>query len=401
LRLLTTASLEGTPAGALASVATPAATVDYTVDGRGLRQSRTVGLATEDLVWSTAGALPLLLEDGDHAYLYGPSLAPIAQVDGIGGVEYLHGDLLGSVRAITDGTGAVVGASAFDAFGSRTAHTGTADSLFGFTGNWTDPDTGLVHLRARDYDPGTGQFLSVDPAVDATRQPYAYTGNNPLLLTDPSGLCPRYGGANVPDCTWLDFYFDVMMDYFLDNLFAVWAGASDGVGFNVPMLMDDSLYCKYKDHPGYWAGDVIGVIVGAATLGSGALARIGTASLARTASAEAPAVAGVGTTIDRTAIGSTISRQKQAEHTLSSNTYTGGGYFRSASEAQIVLDEFRNGTAIFLGTKANGDIVVRSPTVIGYNVNIGSGFASQQTDVFFIKGTNSPVVVPYNPNWKP
>lgn len=66
------------------------------------------------------------------------------------------------MRTITDSSGAVVGASTFDAFGARTAHTGTADSLFGFTGNWTDPDTGLVHLRARDYDPTTGQFLSVD-----------------------------------------------------------------------------------------------------------------------------------------------------------------------------------------------------------------------------------------------
>ena len=62
------------------------------------------------------------------------------------------------------------------------------DSAFGFTGAWTDAVTGLVHLRARDYDPATGQFLSVDPAVDSTRQPYAYTGNNPIQRTDPSGL---------------------------------------------------------------------------------------------------------------------------------------------------------------------------------------------------------------------
>jgi hypothetical protein len=82
--------------------------------------------------------------------VYGPSLTPVAQVDEAGTVEYLHGDLLGSVRSITDSSGAVVGASTFDAFGSRAAHTGAADSAFGFTGGWTDPVTGLVHLRARD-----------------------------------------------------------------------------------------------------------------------------------------------------------------------------------------------------------------------------------------------------------
>lgn len=46
----------------------------------------------------------------------------------------------------------------------------------------------LFYLRARYYDPSTGQFLSRDPAVAATRQPYAYTNDNPLNGTDPTGL---------------------------------------------------------------------------------------------------------------------------------------------------------------------------------------------------------------------
>jgi RHS repeat-associated protein len=208
-------------------VTTPTTIVGYTVDGRGLRQSRTVSLATEDLVWSTAGALPVLLEDGGHAYLYGPSLAPIAQVDGSGEVEYLHGDLLGSVRAITDDTGTVTGRSDFDAFGVRTAHTGTGDSLFGFTGNWTDPDTHLVHLRARDYDPGTGQFLSVDPAVDSTRQPYAYTGNNPLLRTDPSGL---------------DWWDEARL-----NIMTAGSGYLDGFSFGLSNQLFDTMAPGFRD----------------------------------------------------------------------------------------------------------------------------------------------------------
>jgi hypothetical protein len=48
--------------------------------------------------------------------------------------------------------------------------------------------TGLDYMRAREYDPTTEQFLSIDPAVDSTRQPYAYAGNNPLLSVDPTGL---------------------------------------------------------------------------------------------------------------------------------------------------------------------------------------------------------------------
>ena len=54
------------------------------------------------------------------------------------------------------------------------------DSPIGYSGNWTDPDTGLIYLRARDYDPATAQFMTVDPQVDSTHQPYAYVANDPL-----------------------------------------------------------------------------------------------------------------------------------------------------------------------------------------------------------------------------
>jgi uncharacterized protein RhaS with RHS repeats len=42
-------------------------------------------------------------------------------------------------------------------------------------------------LVGRYYDPATGQFLNVDPMVDETGQPYAYTGDDPVNGTDPTG----------------------------------------------------------------------------------------------------------------------------------------------------------------------------------------------------------------------
>jgi RHS repeat-associated protein len=119
------------------------------------------------------------------------------QVDtATGDVEYLHGDLVGSVRLLTDAAGDDVGAADFDPYGRVGSRTGVT-SAFGYSGNWTDPDMGFVYLRARDYDPLTGQFVQVDPAVDETRQPYAYAGNNPLQFTDPTGLflIPPASGA--------------------------------------------------------------------------------------------------------------------------------------------------------------------------------------------------------------
>jgi uncharacterized protein RhaS with RHS repeats len=43
-------------------------------------------------------------------------------------------------------------------------------------------------MRARYFDPNTGQFISRDPAVATTGSPYNYTGGNPLNSRDPSGL---------------------------------------------------------------------------------------------------------------------------------------------------------------------------------------------------------------------
>lgn len=74
----------------------------------------------------------------------------------------------------------------------------------GFVGGTTDP-TGLTHLGAREYDPATGRFISVDPLLD-TNDPqqlnaYAYAGNNPTTMADPDGL--RYlvdvdGAVSIP-----------------------------------------------------------------------------------------------------------------------------------------------------------------------------------------------------------
>lgn len=62
----------------------------------------------------------------------------------------------------------------------------------GFVGGTIDASTSLTHLGAREYDPATGRFLSVDPIIDPADPQqlhgYAYGRNNPLTFPDPSGL---------------------------------------------------------------------------------------------------------------------------------------------------------------------------------------------------------------------
>jgi RHS repeat-associated protein len=58
----------------------------------------------------------------------------------------------------------------------------------GYAGQWHDTETGFIYLRARYYDPTTGQFLTRDPITPITRSPYGYVYGNPLNATDPTGL---------------------------------------------------------------------------------------------------------------------------------------------------------------------------------------------------------------------
>jgi len=64
---------------------------------------------------------------------------------------------------------------------------------------YTDPETGLQYLRARYYDPTTGQFVNRDPLASQTRDPFGYASRSPLNATDPGGTDPAYCVAGVPD----------------------------------------------------------------------------------------------------------------------------------------------------------------------------------------------------------
>jgi RHS repeat-associated protein len=65
--------------------------------------------------------------------------------------------------------------------------TGTLTSPLGFAGGYTDAETGFDYLVHRYYDPASDQFLSVDPLVSGTKQPYSYATGNPVGQKDPTG----------------------------------------------------------------------------------------------------------------------------------------------------------------------------------------------------------------------
>ena len=176
---------------------TPEIKDSYAYNGEGLRTSETISGTTSYLTWDTAEPLPLPLTDGTNSYIYGPDGLPIEQINNTTGtVEYLHHDQQGSTRLLTGSTGTVTGKCSYSAYGTPTCE-GSATTPLGWDGQYTSSDTGLVYLRNRVYDPSTAQFLSVDPAVALTREPYAYGGDNPVNRRDPDGLSAE-GLEGVP-----------------------------------------------------------------------------------------------------------------------------------------------------------------------------------------------------------
>jgi RHS repeat-associated protein len=161
--------------------------ISYAYNGDGLRVSKTVNGTTTAFVWNQAEGTPELLQDGSTYYIYGPEGKPIEQISGET-PTYLHQDQQGSTRLLTDASGTVVGRYDYDAWGNITSHTGSATTDLQYDGQYTDPETGFQYLRARYYDPSTGQFLTQDPAFSTTQSRYGYASNQPVDQRDPSGL---------------------------------------------------------------------------------------------------------------------------------------------------------------------------------------------------------------------
>jgi RHS repeat-associated protein len=183
----------------------------YAYDGDGNRVGRSFATASTTgnvaYVLDVNRGLPTVIDDDARKYVYTLGLA--YSVDKTtGAVLTYHADGLGSVRALTDASKAVVQTYRTDAWGTVLATAGSSTQPFSFTGEPTDIESGFVYLRARFYDPAIGRFLSRDPFFGSASSPpslnrYSYVRNNPTDLIDPSGFedcdsvgdCQPIGGA--------------------------------------------------------------------------------------------------------------------------------------------------------------------------------------------------------------
>lgn len=249
-------------------------TAVYANDANGFRTNRTDGAETAEYAFDGLGRLVAAkpagqtnvyayvvdgrmrrtarLENGVavRKYLYMNQRNPVAELDAGGTVisRFVYGtrgnvpdymvrsgtvyrilsDSRGSPRLVVDaGTGAVAQRLEYDPLGRVTSDTNPGFQPFGFAGGLYDPDTGLVKIGVRNYDPETGRWLSPDPLLlgGGTLNPYEYAWGDPINLIDPNGLGPAPAERHKPGWNLKDVVAATIPDYMC---FDVGLGAVSG-----------------------------------------------------------------------------------------------------------------------------------------------------------------------------
>ena len=101
-------------------------------------------------------------------------------------------DHLGSIREMTDSSGAVRARYGYDPYGRQTKLSGDKDASFGFTGHFRHSASGLDLAPYRAYDSSLGRWISPDPIGfgGGSKNLYTYVANNPADSVDPTGEFP-------------------------------------------------------------------------------------------------------------------------------------------------------------------------------------------------------------------
>lgn len=171
--------------GRLAGVSVAGVATTFVYDGEGRRLAKTrAGQTTR-----TIGDDYELAPDGTVTKYVTLGDALVAKK--VGAERFwIHADHQGSVRVVTDATGAEVQREEFRAYGGSLESSGVQAQSRTFIGERTD-ETGLVYLHARYYDPEAGRFLSPDALTPGERivglNRYAYGFDDPVNWVDRNG----------------------------------------------------------------------------------------------------------------------------------------------------------------------------------------------------------------------
>jgi RHS repeat-associated protein len=177
---------------------------EFTYDGVGRRvqiieKQNGTPVSTNKFLW--CGMALSEVRDNTGATVLKRYLAGGQQVSGTSFL--VTGDHLGSVREMTDTTGAIRARYEYDPYGRQTKVQGDQNSDFTYARMYSHKPSGLLLALFRTYDPNIGRWLSRDPLGGS----YGYAANSPFNFMDPLGLAPSQN-----DQFWLNVYENGLND---------------------------------------------------------------------------------------------------------------------------------------------------------------------------------------------
>jgi len=117
----------------------------------------------------------------------------------IGGSDYYYTkDRLHSVRELTDSSGNVQAAYAYDPYGRMTKLQGSIDSDFQYAGYYNHAPSRLNLTRYRPFNSNLGRWINRDPVAEIGGiNLYAYVMNDPITWSDRLGLFRDNDGGSI------------------------------------------------------------------------------------------------------------------------------------------------------------------------------------------------------------
>ncbi|MBX3423651.1 MAG: VCBS repeat-containing protein [Pirellulaceae bacterium] len=234
--------------------------IEYEYDNAGIRTAKIVdGIRTEYVVGEINGLPEVLYEQtqgksGVH-YGFGYGLEAVSENSN---VTFHLSDIRGSTAGLFDGTGHRTASPKFSAFGELDGADSGLNAHQLFAGHAVDPETGLIYMRARYYDPLTARFLTIDPAAGSvleaiSQHQYQYGYNDPVNNSDPTGkfvveitstlvavgIVGLLLGLMQQTPVLVNRDYDVHWDGYIFNL-QIEASVGVGAGFNFSLTYTES-----------------------------------------------------------------------------------------------------------------------------------------------------------------
>ncbi len=218
-------------------------TTTYVYNGDRLRESKTTNGVTTRHIYDGTDVVADVTGDTTTNFVRGIGLIYSENMNTGDKRQYAlnaHGDVAKRINA--DGT-----AEKFNCRAYGIGIVGTPDP-FGYCGEYTNSETGLIYLRNRYYDPELGRFINVDPVFSGANW-YAYCEGNPFNRIDPHGTTWTYFDSFLPE--WSQNRIEQLTsDYYAvgDSLNEYGGYVRDDIhneAFNLRMQFLDLKWVKY------------------------------------------------------------------------------------------------------------------------------------------------------------